>query len=550
LNGSPQDEGKAYIYLAAVLPDGRSSSEMDTGRSAAEKRTYSDRDLMRLDDAARRAEDEIRNITYDSNGNLTAGNPRLASLYPNTTVTLKRIADVRTVYAREIDKIILAGGAPIEREVLLAELNKEAQTWDVASRDGGFAPGFMISRRDAFTPPKDQIEIALAEGQIGLHGAAGELGDALVDGGIVDAEVVEKSELKVALMDSLEYHDDIVIANSDTGTTIDVTSPRKQSAIQIASGIFDSILDATSDYLGFRSGMGDVAALVSKLSYGIADRMHSRVDTHGELIRDIAVEASKQIAEELWSEAQELSAAAKEEVFAEMQQTIDVLVSLVEKGSEMNNVLAQDIQEAATKFINRGFLPIILAENQEEYQIALDELGSEFSAITQLPAAGEKRAFYVSRPLGMKVLGKWASHNFVVTDADYLGDPNAMVHSYGKTINGKVGRVDENTIGFSDGTHAEDIRYWQSLGTTPDPGVNAIQIPALSTTVREYAFSLIANQRYSPVGAELGANSNSAAHAIVHASTCQQYIIPPDGNRTSPGYKDYDEMEFVIPTDC
>ena len=44
-------------------------------------------------------------------------------------------------------------------------------------------------------------------------------------------------------------------------------------------------------------------------------------------------------------------------------------------------------------------------------------------------------------------------------------------------------------------------------------------------------------------------NSNSAAQAIVRASTCI-IIPPPDGERISPGNSDADEINFVIPLDC
>ena len=76
-----------------------------------------------------------------------------------------------------------------------------------------------------------------------------------------------------------------------------------------------------------------------------------------------------------------------------------------------------------------------------------------------------------------------------------------------------------------------------------------LQIPALSDSVRHYAFSVIADQDYATSAGAFGANSNSAAHAIVYAASCQ-HLAPPDGERTSPGYKDYDEINFVIPVEC
>ena len=109
-----------------------------------------------------------------------------------------------------------------------------------------------------------------------------------------------------------------------------------------------------------------------------------------------------------------------------------------------------------------------------KYQAALNGIGIVM-AIANNSDKQTKFSYYVSRPLQMDFAGKFASHNFVVTDAEYLGDPNALVHSFGVTANGKLGRVDENSTGFSEGTHQDDIDAWKSLLTGTDPKIHALQ---------------------------------------------------------------------------
>ncbi len=64
-----------------------------------------------------------------------------------------------------------------------------------------------------------------------------------------------------------------------------------------------------------------------------------------------------------------------------------------------------------------------------------------------------REPYLASRPLDGT---KFANHNFIVTDANFLADPNAKVFSYGDRGDDTLGRVDQNTTGFSITTHATD----------------------------------------------------------------------------------------------
>lgn len=68
-----------------------------------------------------------------------------------------------------------------------------------------------------------------------------------------------------------------------------------------------------------------------------------------------------------------------------------------------------------------------------------------------------------------------SSHMFVVTHARYPGDPNARIHSWGKSLKkgseGKVGKVDKKTTGLWGGGSRRGHRG-RSVGTAAeDPGV-------------------------------------------------------------------------------
>lgn len=94
-----------------------------------------------------------------------------------------------------------------------------------------------------------------------------------------------------------------------------------------------------------------------------------------------------------------------------------------------------------------------------------------------------------------------------------------------------------------------DIDAWRGLASGNSNGIYAMRMPALSETVRLYASSMVEDQDYSIWGGITGANSNSAAQAVVDAAALQK-VSPPDGARTSPGHKDANEINFVNPPTC
>ncbi len=155
-------------------------------------------------------------------------------------------------------------------------------------------------------------------------------------------------------------------------------------------------------------------------------------------------------------------------------------------------------------------------------------------------------AFLVSRPL-QHIDG--ASHNFIVVNAKYRGDPNATVYSYGQNDNGLLGSVDHQTTNSGSATtYQADIDAWLSLAGPFDQN-NPVQlqlIPASSDVVSALAQSLVENQDYSMMAGIFGANSNSAAQAVANAAAAMQIPVPETG-RIPWGSSSYDKIEFTIP---
>jgi RHS repeat-associated protein len=154
--------------------------------------------------------------------------------------------------------------------------------------------------------------------------------------------------------------------------------------------------------------------------------------------------------------------------------------------------------------------------------------------------------YLVSRRLAFTSLG---AHNFVVSNADYIGDPNAAVHSFGNNNFGKTGRVDQNTIGFSDTTSIDDQRFWEGLSTKSCEisNPNTTLIPAADRMVDLYARALIENTDYAAFAGIFGTNSNSAASAIANISAGVPVPIPGPAFRLSPGAGNANKIQFFRP---
>jgi RHS repeat-associated protein len=136
-----------------------------------------------------------------------------------------------------------------------------------------------------------------------------------------------------------------------------------------------------------------------------------------------------------------------------------------------------------------------------------------------------------------------SSHMFIVTHARYPGDPNARIHSWGKSSKkgseGKVGKVDKNTKGLSKGTSETDRKAWESLGTGNAKGVDYTGIAAKDGKVASVADAVVENKDYGL----LGPNSNSAAQAVADSAQGSE-VTTPEAFDPAVGAEDSDEIEI------
>jgi len=157
-------------------------------------------------------------------------------------------------------------------------------------------------------------------------------------------------------------------------------------------------------------------------------------------------------------------------------------------------------------------------------------------------------SFLVSRPVaGIIGMLSGKRHNFIVTHANYVGDPKADIWSYGKNNFGNTGRVDGATFGSSDGTHAEDLTFWKELnGLVVDDPNRFTQIAASDDEVAQSARLLLENTDYMAVPFGDSTNSNSAASAVADRAQGSPVLVPDGKNGgNSPGFDKADKMEFM-----
>jgi RHS repeat-associated protein len=152
--------------------------------------------------------------------------------------------------------------------------------------------------------------------------------------------------------------------------------------------------------------------------------------------------------------------------------------------------------------------------------------------------------YLVGRPLKIKSAGNIASHNFIVNDANYIGDPGATVYSYGMNESGNTGRVDARTQGFSKGTSYSDSEYWMLLGvdSKEEQEKSVSKIPASDATVKKFAESLKENTNYDFLGFP-GTNSNSAASAVANRASGTNVPLPKT-RPFSPGVQNWNKIQF------
>jgi RHS repeat-associated protein len=152
--------------------------------------------------------------------------------------------------------------------------------------------------------------------------------------------------------------------------------------------------------------------------------------------------------------------------------------------------------------------------------------------------------YLVSRPLDGKA-GVVANHNFVVSNANFIGDPNATVYSYGRNNMGNTGRVDANTTGFSEDTSASDQTFWRGLATKSDSETqkSVTDINSTDATVDKNANAIMEDSDYAAFAGPFGTNSNSASSAVANRSEGKEVSLPNNG-RFSPGASNADKIRF------
>ena len=167
--------------------------------------------------------------------------------------------------------------------------------------------------------------------------------------------------------------------------------------------------------------------------------------------------------------------------------------------------------------------------------------------------------YLVGRPL-QGAAGNYAGHMYIVSNANYIGDPNASVYSYGKSnfskrhgrmnVTGLTGRVDFNTNGFSQTTHSGDIQHWRNLGNNSCNVNNptASPIPASDAEVDRWANNLLPTHKYLypvPFIGRLDAvNSNSSAQAVANRSSGSNVPLPSGPQYGYPGASQWSRVRF------
>jgi len=151
-------------------------------------------------------------------------------------------------------------------------------------------------------------------------------------------------------------------------------------------------------------------------------------------------------------------------------------------------------------------------------------------------------AYLVSRPLASSPAG---NHNFIVSQAGYMGDPSATVNSWGPLENGNMGSVNDVNSGGAAQTWEDDMKAWQSLASGGGAeGVTFREIDANDVRVEHIADSVKSNKDYSyvPSMTSDSVNSNSAAGAVANAADGQSTAVEHGG--WQPGHKQADRVEF------
>ena len=155
------------------------------------------------------------------------------------------------------------------------------------------------------------------------------------------------------------------------------------------------------------------------------------------------------------------------------------------------------------------------------------------------------RSYLVSRPLSWGPAGAIFNHMFIVTNANYIGDPNATVYSYGRLENGNLGNVRNAKNSESIETYENDKKFWEDLidqNCNPNSRINPLPVTLIDApdeAVNTFANRVIENHTYTP-----RTNSNSAAQAVAERALGKPVSLPPDGKWT-PGTMNTDRVGFL-----
>lgn len=129
-------------------------------------------------------------------------------------------------------------------------------------------------------------------------------------------------------------------------------------------------------------------------------------------------------------------------------------------------------------------------------------------------------SFVVARLLDSPVGYAFVGHAFVVTNARYVGDPQARIYSFGKLANGNMGNVSDpsRAADISAPTSHSDAVAWANLGVRAAAlaaNADISRVDAPDDIVDKVAQSVSENRTYALIPITKNeANSNSAAFAV------------------------------------
>ncbi len=156
-------------------------------------------------------------------------------------------------------------------------------------------------------------------------------------------------------------------------------------------------------------------------------------------------------------------------------------------------------------------------------------------------------SYLVCRPsrAGKGGLGHFLSHCFVANDADFPGDPDARIFSFGP---GPEGLLDRNS------NYARDAGYWESVAQQQCPldladdgvveDVAFTRSPRTDDDISRNFEDFLADQDYAALAWYFGSNSNSAAFAIVNRDPGPETPAPPSNGRINIGADNWPRINF------